>query len=449
MQSALGRGYGREVPLIDEPPRPQGLFVGFSPDDPAVDAMAELTAGYRVLGSGIDMHELRLADWDFVVAMDSPPQSWDGADSDALLFALSFGARSGRIQTTGEGTLELAYNQATPSPTLILSDDTPDPFARLITQDLLPRLRDLDQRPYLVPTYAENAGLRDARGAVYLTDADRNPMVAYYPRALTSGKPAPLTTWCLCLPIVPEHPELWLRAALDVWRESAPERFPGGPVWRDASEYQTQEQRRLHASLAELAAERLQVEAALNAREAALESDLVAADSAAEAGSLRLLTDDGPTLVEAVTVALEELGFVVVDADSELAEGVAKAEDLRLSDPGDDDWTNITEVKGHTGGAKASVLLKLSQRAERFALRAGALPTARWYIANQFRESDPRKRPVVLRGADDDLEVFGQGGGLVIDTRDLFTLAGEVADGERTADSARGLLKAARGRFNL
>ena len=66
-----------------------------------------------------------------------------------------------------------------------------------------------------------------------------------------------------------------------------------------------------------------------------------------------LLTEQGGQLVKVTIEALRQLKFGVEDVDEDLTPGTAKVEDLRLiRSEHDPAWTNITEVRGYTGGAK-------------------------------------------------------------------------------------------------
>ena len=127
------------------------------------------------------------------------------------------------------------------------------------------------------------------------------------------------------------------------------------------------------------------------------------------------------------------------------ATGQPKVEDLRLSDPDEPGRTNITEVRGYKGGAKVSDLQRLARFAALYLRRTGALPTTRWYVVNQFLGTDPDTRRRPLAGSEDDLSVFAEDGGLVIDTRDLFHLARGVDDGGMSTAAARALLRRSAG----
>jgi hypothetical protein len=105
--------------------------------------------------------------------------------------------------------------------------------------------------------------------------------------------------------------------------------------------------------------------------------------------------------------------------------------------------------RGYTTGAKPSDLSKLNRFAALYAQENGQLPSAMGYVVNQFRGTDPTTRRPLLRNQDDDVDVFAEQGGLVVDTRDLFRLRKAVAAGAVSAEAARVMLTSSSGRFEL
>jgi hypothetical protein len=255
--------------------------------------------------------------------------------------------------------------------------------------------------------------------------------------------------WCWTLPYVPEHPELWFAAALEDWHEKTPQMVPLIPGWTSREEWMTQDEIAIRADLDELEMERTRIAEKLNTRELELRSAQSAASSVADSGLRRLLTAQGDALVQATIDALQKLGYEVENVDQTVDPGIAKVEDLRLRDMDDPSWTNITEVKGHAGGAKVNDLHQLGRFAELFVLRTGESPRSRWYVVNQFVQSDPDTRRAPLVGADEDVTFFAEIGGLVIDTRELFQLTRAVKDGRIGPADARRLLRTAMGVFKF
>jgi hypothetical protein len=161
------------------------------------------------------------------------------------------------------------------------------------------------------------------------------------------------------------------------------------------------------------------------------------------------LTAQGDDLKAAVADALVELGFVVADADTTTAKPGDLLEDLRVTIVGDASWICLAEVRGYEhGGAKTSDLGRIGRFRERFVRKRGTPPTCCWYIVNQFAETDPSTRPVPLVSNPDDVAIFGEADGAVIDTRVLFGMLADLHAGTLAVDEARETLREARGRVS-
>jgi len=197
----------------------------------------------------------------------------------------------------------------------------------------------------------------------------------------------------------------------------------------------------LRARLGEIREEREAMLAASIADEAATEATLRQISAQVDTNERRLLTAQGNALVAATEEALRALGFLVENVDDMQLGGAPRLEDLRVSDSDDARWTNITEVRGYTGGAKVSDLQRLGRFAGLYQQRTGAQPRTRWYIVNQFIETAPEVRRRPLAGSEEDIAVFAEDGGLVIDTRDLFILSQKVASGDADAREIREMLR--------
>lgn len=148
--------------------------------------------------------------------------------------------------------------------------------------------------------------------------------------------------------------------------------------------------------------------------------------------------------------ALKQLGFNVEDIDeTRRGEGLPRAEDLQVTCTRRPTVRVIAEVKGYArGGAKASDLIQLGQHAMRYTQREGGqAPDSSWYIVNQFAATDPDTRQPPLAGAIEDVQVFAEGGGLIIDSRELFKLSQMAAGGQVSLERAREELLAQRAVF--
>ena len=436
--------------ILGAPPRPQGLFVGFTDLEPAYQAMAALVATARQL-TELTMSGLRAVEWDIVVSKGVAVNEVPGH-----MHVLALGCRWVGSAKTDRNQYSVRYGGTQPSEVLQVADGLPDALRRLVVGELVPWLQAQTARPYLtISTFqGDSRGLAPPTGSPptpgpsgsslmpFVQDADGNIIAGAFER-YGGG-------WCWALPHVPDHPELWLTAALDDWHQRTPDRVPVLPGWRSRPAWTTHQEVSALADLTALRDERDQVLAGLAEREDALLSAQGAATAAADAGPRRLLAAQGSKLVDAVIDALTTLGYEVENADDADADkGTPKVEDLRVSDPDASEWTNITEVRGYTGGAKASDLQRLGRFAVLYLQRTGALPASRWYVVNQFLNTDPDARRPPLAGGEDDLAVFAEDGGLVIDTRDLFHLAQRVESDTTSPAAARALLHHSTGVLQL
>ncbi|MGK4593911.1 hypothetical protein [Amycolatopsis sp. w19] len=88
--------------------------------------------------------------------------------------------------------------------------------------------------------------------------------------------------------------------------------------------------------------------------------DVELADTDAADGAARLLTADGDDLALAVQMALEVLGFVVVDMDQVHPEG-DRREDLRVQGPDRPGGEAIVEMKGSGNRSPRTKLTELNR----------------------------------------------------------------------------------------
>lgn len=440
------------MPIIGAPPHPQVLLAGFEKDDPWLSSLVSMVPSWRIKPeSGVD--GLRAAEWDVLVSR--------GVDVDVPghIHVLALGCENvGTCQIRG-GSASVAYSGSQPSQVLEVNDDLEESLRRLVLKDLVPWLQQQDSRPYLIRAgpYADmplRAGsshasavdhaAADLRGKKpdpppyvrpFVQDADGNVIAGAFKRG-GSG-------WCWALPFLPERPELWFAAALRDWHQHTPTRVPQPPGWQTQLEWSTRQEVDIRDQLSALRNEHEQLIRVFDEREEDLLAREASAVAAAENGQRRLLTSQGDGLVSAVSEALEALGFTAINVDEArgATPGQPKVEDLRVRDGANPEWTNITEVRGYSAGAKLSDLQRLGRFASLYQQSQGRLPSSRWYIVNQFIARDPSTRQPPLEGANDDIAVFAGDGGLVLDTRVLFGLVREVQEGVRTALEIRDLLR--------
>lgn len=212
----------------------------------------------------------------------------------------------------------------------------------------------------------------------------------------------------------------------------------------------TEDETSARTSLISLHSRRERWEQLYAARRHELEAQQLNAQVAAADGLRRLLTANDDELVDAVALALSGLGFHVTNEDDERVDvGRGKAHDLNVEDPDSAETRIIAEVKGFTKGARGA-LAQAQQHILRFATaHGGETPDRCWLILNHFREHDPDERPPLLQGADDDIAIFTENGGVLIDTRDLFRLFRQVERAGLSQAEARSLLRNGNGRLVL
>jgi hypothetical protein len=374
---------------------------------------------------------LRAAEWDIVVSKGGSI----GAGSH--MHGLGLGCDHLGAIDTEVGPLRVDYGGSQPSEIMEVPDGLQDSIRRLVTGELIPHLQARSVRPYL-------RGIM-AKGSVptmpFAVDADQHIIAGAFQH--TKNR------WIWALPYVPEHPELWLAAALEDWHDRTPELVPLMPGWTSREAWMTQDEIAVRADLEALDLERMRIAEKLNTRELELRSAQSAASSAADSGLRLLLTAQAEPLKKETIKALEELEFGVEDMDEKLPPGSPKVEDLRLTDPDELAWTNITEVRGYTAGAKVSDFQRIARFAGLYLQQTGAFPKSSWYLVNQFLDADPDTRQPPLLGAEDDVRVFAENGGLVIDTRELFRLVRGVQEERISPADARRMLRTATGVFKF
>jgi hypothetical protein len=431
------------MPTFGEQQHPCVLFRGFDVDDPQYQAMSRLVPTAQLMpekGWG----GVRPAEWDIIVSKG--PE----LDADLHMHVLALGcARLGRTWNYHLATV-VDYEGLQPSKRMEVPDDLPGRLRRLITSELIPGLQALPERPYLrflsasgTPPGAMRLDppTRQLEKLPFVLDPEQNIIAGAFERRRDR--------WCWALPFMPEHPELWFAAALEDWHGKTPQLVPLAPGWTSREAWMTQDEIALRADLEALELERARIAEDLNSRELELKAAQSAASSSADDGIRRLLTAQGEPLVVATAEALRQLKFDVEVVDEGLPPGTAKVEDLRLTDQDEPSWTNITEVRGYAAGAKLTDLQRIGRFAELYVQRNRKLPVSRWYLVNQFLDADPDRRQPPLLGAEDDVRVFAQNGGLVVDTRELFQITRAVQEGHISPADARRLLRSATGVFKF
>jgi hypothetical protein len=176
----------------------------------------------------------------------------------------------------------------------------------------------------------------------------------------------------------------------------------------------------------------------------AASQELQLAALAADEGPRRLLTAHGDALVDAVEVALSNLGFEVENRDRTATEG-DRLEDLRIRDPSEPGWLSLAEVRGYKHGAQVNDLLRIGRFVTRYVRTGATEPSRRWYIVNAFSGIDPAQRERALQSNPDEVGTFTEDGGAVIETRVLYRLDQAMRRSTRRAAEIRSFLRSATG----
>lgn len=95
-----------------------------------------------------------------------------------------------------------------------------------------------------------------------------------------------------------------------------------------------------------------------------------------------------------------------------MPDGSPRYEDPQTTDRAVAGWVALGEIKGYAGsGGKTADLMKMERFVAHYVHEHGSYPSARWYLANHFRETDPDRRPEPLAGATNDVAAFAEEAG--------------------------------------
>jgi hypothetical protein len=241
--------------------------------------------------------------------------------------------------------------------------------------------------------------------------------------------------------------EPWIRAAFERWHQLLPVAFPRDLSWRSSPQWMTADEADAEAALLSLEEEEGRVTAELGARRLELAARATAAAVAGDAGARRLLTTQGSDLVVAVAAALRRIGFIVDDERDADTSRSDLLEDLMITDPDDEGWDALAEVRGYSGGAKGNDLQRIGRFVERFILKHHRPPSARWYIVSQQVGADPGSRRPPLVGSED-IDLFAEANGLIVETAELFELLRRLDRCELEPHAVRRALRCSSGVFN-
>jgi hypothetical protein len=427
--------------LIGGQPRPRMIVYGLPTVAALSDELAHLVPTIRIVEDYLEWQNfVRQQEFDCAVVFgDAPPL-------ESHMYVIQFGGAFLFTQTEGQTTWKVEARGRSVAQEFMV-DDLPAPISSLVQSDLLPQLRENASHPTLSQRAArwkddpgpENWGTFSA----FLRDADAQRLAGRFAR----DGDGPEWWW---IPAVTPQATKWVAVALEQWAEKDAARFPSGPAWRDLEAWRTPEESSAAAEVENVERRRVELLQSLAIAAAEAETKLRDFTAVADANERRLLTAQGEDLVEEVAVTLREFGFEVEDVDRTRAKPGDHLEDLRVVDPGHGDkWIALCEVRGYSGGAQLNDLLRLGRFEKRFFTETGTAPSAIWYVVNHSLKSSPDARQEPLASNPAEVLTFGEGDGLVIDTRALFRLRMSVRRQDTSADEVRRLLREARGLLDL
>jgi hypothetical protein len=439
-------------------PGPRILIVGFRSDDRLRQQLLEIGPTTQLIST---ISEVRQAEWDCLIT-DEPFISvvpWPASVClEAHLRVIYFVGRTDSEYIDEvladvplpNSSLRAAFN-IIHTTTIVNEFHRPadlgidERISRLANETLLPQVRrertkqvfkawsDDDQMEG-IPAADQNMVRLAAAFIVspFLKDADGQSLAGWYQR--TPMSPVWLLPEC-----TPDKP-VWVKTALRVWHDQDLTRFPLIIDWSGEPEWQTPQERSLATRLAQTKVEHEQAIEVFQRQEIELAAELEAARDVANSSVRELLTSQGDRLVNRVALSLSALGFKVTRQDELATEG-DKLEDLRVRDPDHPNWIALAEVRGYKGGAALNDLLRIERFVTRFVVETGATPSAAWYIVNHFADRDPGSRPRPLVSNPLEAKTFFDGGGLILNTVDLFRLLRQVEDGEISKEDAKSLIR--------
>jgi hypothetical protein len=423
--------------IVGQDPHPRALLLSVQKEH-----LASIAACFPVSVEISEADDVVMDEWDVVVCEGDAP-GWIAEHLYVVSFGDGFWVPPADVsQFRLSGPRSLGRWVTSPARQLVIPENLPVPVSQLVRGALAPAAeaasRNNGGNTVLVVGNAPNHCVRSAIKAVrpFLHTLEES-----LPIAGSWMRKGGAEVWSL--PAHANRPS-WIKAALEVWSEKEPARFPRSK-WKDRPEWATPDESRLRARRDEIVADRTAVVDRFDAQVREAAALIERATEEADTGLRALLLSQGDALVSAVEVVMRGLGFEVRNMDLETPEH-DRREDLRVTLPGSD-WTAIVEVRGYKGGAAVNDLMRIERFATRFAAETSRAPDARWYVVNQFLGRDPSERPLTLQSNPEELQSFAEGGGLVADTTELFRLARALDLDGLPPETARKVLIDCRGRF--
>lgn len=414
--------------------KPWIVAIGVEPGSPLA-SMLESTGGTANYQDGLA--RVRITDYEFVVAVGWAGQllpnhvnvvHFDPTEGGPDSFVREYSGIPGRvISAAGHRAAEFEVDPAADATGL-------GPLIRETVMATIPV-----EDNYRVYKYVDDDATDKFEGLV----SERGG----HPLAAVAHSPAGAEWWYLPLFVVAK--ERLVREIFARWRTMHPEKF-GTPADIESGVWRTNAEMKAARDISNFERE---TESYLKERKAALAQ----LEATAEAVSLQadrhekvLLTGTGPDLEDAVASALTTLGFAVVNSDErQAAKGSAKREDLEVKSAAHAGWVALAEIKGYENrSAKTSDITQLQKAAAFYERDHDKKPDSLWYIINANHGKLPDARSIPLASSPDDVEIFAEDGGAVIDTRELFRMVRAVQAGTLSTSDAVAALVSARGIFS-
>jgi hypothetical protein len=424
--------------MIGVKPSPRILVWGIEPDHELGMFIRRVAPTCRFVRNESEIPSIRQAEWDAAIVYGEPPKDEPGHYLALHLWVLQFGGSHllHYMKTNPMSFVAVGTSRQSVATEFIVPEAVPASIRKLVMKSLLPVLQSQPSNLVIMQNVMATGGLPLDVIRPFVMDGD------YLPLAGSVNIHKREWWW---LPDTTLDKNGWVVVALKEWSKSDPAKFPADPVWTERPEWQTKNERDAATRLQEFRDERERVFAEFELREKALSEEYDESHRDANRHERRLLMAQGKELVAEVQKALEDIGFEVQDVDAEQAPKGILLEDLRVEEPDDTDWISLAEVRGYGTGAKASDLQRIGRFVEHYIRTEQRAPSARWYIVNHNLDSDPAARPPVLAGSKEDVAIFAEAGGLVIDTRVLFVIRDAVRSGAVEPEVARQWLCKARG----
>ena len=225
------------------------------------------------------------------------------------------------------------------------------------------------------------------------------------------------------LPSVDTNQAAWVELLVTQWAKVDKDAFPNFGDWTASPEWMVVEEERILSQIQALEQKKQEFVVEIDKQIGELTTELTLAKTNANKGRRRLITAQGPELVDEVAKALKDIGFNVTDVDELVGEKGPKREDLRLEhlNKRGEEWNAIVEVRGYARSAgNTADLLRLDRFADLYKKETGQTPDKSIYIVNGQLELLPSQRQEPLASAPEDLQIFSESGGILIWSIDLF-----------------------------